>query len=207
MIVQLSPAPETARDELGVAIESIYRLSVKQYHEMIRAGIFSDDESVELLEGLLVKKKGKHRRHSLLTQRIRIALENLRLGGYYVEAQEPVTTRTSEPEPDVAVIRGNREDYQDRHPGQAETFLAVEVSDTAPRRERGIKKQLYARARIPVYWIVNLGENQIEVHTQPSGPARRPDYTHRQDYGLDTKIPVILEGRKVGQLSVGELMR
>jgi len=37
----------------------IWRLSVEQYHRMIRFGILTDDDPVELLEGWLITKMPK----------------------------------------------------------------------------------------------------------------------------------------------------
>src|SRR5438132_10578955 len=110
--------------------EPIFRLSVEQYHQMARAGILTEDDPVELLEGWLVRKMTKHRPHSRCTYRTRRALDRLVPAGWYVDAQEPVTTTDSEPEPDVAVIRGDDDDYPDRHPGPDEVALVVEVADS-----------------------------------------------------------------------------
>src|SRR5438067_871409 len=99
----------------------IYRLTVAQYHAMAEHGILTEDDPVELIEGWLVRKMTKHRPHSLCTRRTRRALERILPSDWYVDAQEPVTTANSEPEPDVAVIRGEAEDYPDRQPGAADT--------------------------------------------------------------------------------------
>jgi Uma2 family endonuclease len=164
--------------DVPVSIE-LKRFTVEQYHSMIDKGLLADDESLELLEGLLVHKMGKKRRHSLATRRLRKFLEPL-LAGYYLETQEPVTTKDSEPEPDASVVRGLPEDYPDRQPLAAETPLVIEVADSTVYRDRVWKKRIYARAGIAVYWIINLADEQIEVYTQPTGPADQPDYGERQ---------------------------
>lgn len=188
--------------------EPIWRLSVEQYHEMINAGILTDDDPVELLEGMLVPKMPKKLIHRVTTQLTREALARLLPPGWYVDAQEPVTTEDSEPEPDVAVIRGERRDYLhlDRHPGPADVAIVIEVSDTTLRRDRGLKKQIYARAGIPVYLIINLPESQIEVYTEPTGEAEEPDYQRRQDYLSTDEVPIIIEGREVGRLAAQEIL-
>jgi Uma2 family endonuclease len=84
--------------------------------------------------------------------------------------------------------------------------LVVEVADATLSQDRASKKRLYASARIPVYWIVNLLENQIEVYTDPSGPADEPDYRQRQDYGPADTLPVVIEGRELGRVAVRELL-
>ena len=204
-VIAQPKAPPTA-DDAAVPTEPIYRLSVDQYHAMAQHGILSEDDPVELLEGWLVQKMTKYRPHSRCTYRTRRALDRLVPAGWYVDAQEPITTADSEPEPDVAVIRGNDDDYVDRHPRHDEVALVVEVADSTLQQDRTTKKRLYARAGIPVYWIANLVEGRFEVYTEPTGAARRPDYRHRQEYGPDDEIPVVLDGIEVGRLLVRDLL-
>jgi Uma2 family endonuclease len=189
-----------------VPAEPIWRLSVGQYHEMINVGILTDEDRVELLEGLLVARTPKTPPHSVVTQLARETLAHLLPPGWHVDAHDPITTEDSEPEPDVAVVRGNRRDYLERHPGPDEVALVIEVADTTLRRDRGLKKRIYARAGIPVYLIINLPESQIEVYTSPTGEAEEPDYQQRQDYGPDDEVPIIIEGREVGRLPAREIL-
>jgi Uma2 family endonuclease len=58
----------------------------------------------------------------------------------------------------------------------------MEVADTSLRRDRSTKRRIYARAGIPVYWIANLPGRRFEVYTDPTGPAKPPDYRQRQEY-------------------------
>jgi Uma2 family endonuclease len=123
-----------------------------------------------------------------------------------VDSQEPVTTVDSEPEPDVAVIRGLREKYVDRHPGPEDIGLLVEVADTSLERDRGWKKRIYAAAEIPVYWIVNLVERHVEVFTGPSGPGDRPDFGACEIFLPGDRISVVLDGNEVGRIAVDDLL-
>jgi Uma2 family endonuclease len=184
----------------------LYRLSVAQYHAMGEHGILGEDDPVELLEGLLVRKMTKYRPHTLTTGLVRRALEGLLPTGWYVESQEPITTVESEPEPDAMIVRGEPRDLRDRQPGPAEVVLVVEVADSTLATDRGAKKRVYARAGILVYWIANLVDGRFEVYTEPSGPAEHPDYRLRQEYGPDDEIPVVLDGNEVGRLLVRELL-
>jgi len=189
-----------------VPTEPVWRLRVEQYHEMIRTGILTEDDPVELLDGWLVPKMPKSRRHSIATQQARAAIERVVPSGWHVPSQEPVTLPASEPEPDVLVIRGQPGDYPDSQPGPGDVALVVEVADATLRRDRTLKKALYAEARIPGYWIVNLVENHVEVYSEPSGPAERPDYRHRRDFRPDEEVPVSLEGRHVGNVLAAEIL-
>lgn len=198
----------TSGVDLRVAIpaDPIWRLSVAQYHQMIQAGILNDDDPVELLEGWLVTRMPKNPRHRLSTQLAREALARLLPAGWYVEDQEPITLVESEPEPNVAVIAGERRRYHDRHPGSGEVALVVEVSDTTLQRDRMIKQRIYARAQIPVYWIINLVEQQIEVYTLPSGDGDEAAYRQRAVYLPADAAPLVLEGQVIGTVAAQEIL-
>jgi Uma2 family endonuclease len=199
-------AEPTAPADVEIPTERIYRLSVAQYHAMARHGILEEDAPVELLEGWLVQKMTKHPPHTLTTGLVRRALERVLPSGWHVKTQEPITTLESEPEPDASVVRGDLRDYGDRHPGPRDVALIVEVADTSLRQDRGPKKRIYARARIPVYWIANLVERQFEVYTAPAGPTQRPNFTEHQEYGPEGELPVVLDGKEVGRLLVRDLL-
>ena len=79
----------------------------------------------------------------------------------------------SEPEPDVAAARGSFRDYSHAHPSRP--ALLVEIADSSLSFDRADKGSLYARARVPEYWIVNLVERVLEVHRE-SGPDARAVY-------------------------------
>jgi Uma2 family endonuclease len=203
VITPFTPTP--LRVPPAVPSEPIYRLSLDQYHEMIRNGILTDDDPVELIEGWLVYKMPKNPSHRLVTGLIRVALERLLPAGWYVDSQEPVTIGESEPEPDVVLVHGDRRNYLDRHPGPQDLGLVVEVADTSLHQDRGTKKTLYAGAAIPCYWIVNLIEGQIEVYSDPTGPADPADYRRRQDFKPGDDVPVSLAGQEVGRIPVQTL--
>ena len=168
-------------NKLPPAIQ-FWRLSVGQYERMIDAGILTDDDPVELLEGCLIKKTPKKPPHTLTTQLAREEIERLLPAGWYVNAQEPIVTDDSEPEPGLSIVRGERRQYHNRHPRASEVAVVIEVSDSTLRRDRVLKKRLYARAGIPVYALINLPKRQVELYTDPTGPADEPDYQQRRDY-------------------------
>jgi Uma2 family endonuclease len=184
----------------------ILRLRIEQYHAIIQAGILTDDDSVELLEGWLVFKMPKNPPHRVTTRLVRTALENILPAGWYVDSQEPITLSNSEPEPDIVVVRGDTRQYLDRHPGAEDIALIIEVADTTLQRDRNVKKRIYARAGISVYWIVNLVEEQVEVYSQPLVEVEQPDYSQRLDFGRSAVIPIIIEGIEIGAIAVDALL-
>jgi Uma2 family endonuclease len=197
------PAAPPARDD---EFAGVWRLSVDQYHAMIQAGILGEDDPVELLEGVLVEKMAKNPAHATAKRLLMEALRQVLPSGWFVDDQDPVTTADSEPEPDVVVLRGSPRDYSTRHPGPNDTGMVCEVADSSLRHDRRQKNRLYSRARIREYWIVNLIDRQVEVYTDPTGPTKEPDYRNRQDYTAGASVPVVVDGREVGRLSVADLL-
>jgi Uma2 family endonuclease len=131
------------------------------------------------LEGVLVPKMTRNPPH-------RIALE------------------ASEPEPEIAVVRGRVDDYPDRHPGPADIALVAEVSDSTLANDRGLKKRIYARAAIAEYWIVNLVERQIDVFSDPTGPSEQPDYRQQQIFRVAQTMTVKIAEVTIGQLALSQ---
>ena len=190
MSVSTPPNTPNFTQNLAVPTEPIWRFSVAQYHEMIRLGILTEDDPVELLEGWIIHKMPKNPPHRAATKLTRNALEEVVPSGWYVDAQEPITLEDSEPEPDVVVVRGNTRDYLDRHPGSQDLALVVEIADSTLERERTSKKRIYTCVGIPLYWIANLPEQKLEVYTQPIDLAQKPTYQQRQDYSLSDEVTV-----------------
>jgi Uma2 family endonuclease len=194
----------SARSELS--LDRLLPLTVEQYHEMVRAGILSDDDPVELLEGLLVKKMPKNPPHRAVTRGATKLLESLYPSGFYVDSQAPITLASSEPEPDVLVVRGASEQFKERHPGPADLVLVVEVSDSSLQQDRVAKKMVYAGAGISVYWIINLVDRQVEVFTEPTGATESPDYRVAHIYKAGDRVPVSIDQRSIGAIDVKKLL-
>jgi len=177
---------------------------------MIRAGILTEDDQVELLEGVLVSKMSKNPPHIVATDLLQRVLSRVVPEGWYVSMQNPLTTKSSEPEPDAKVVKGDPRQYLKRKPGPSKVPIAIEVADKSLARDRGVKKRTYAASRIPTYWIINLVDRCVEVYTEPTGPATKqnpePDYRKVRRFGPDDSVPVILGGREVGRIAVNEIL-
>jgi Uma2 family endonuclease len=184
----------------------LWRCSVEQYHEMTRRGIIGLEDRVELLEGIIVQKMTKYPRHRTVAYRLVKVLERNVPRGFYVGAQDPVTLSTSEPEPDAAVIRGNSDDYSERHPGPADVPLIAEVADSSLSDDRSYKKDIYAENHIAVYWIVNLVDRQIEVYTEPATTSAKANYDRREVFKLTDNVPLVIDGQTVAEIAVQSII-
>ncbi len=197
------PVGPIDRDVPDVAI---FRLTVDQYHDMLRNGTLTDGDPVELLEGWLVQKMSEDLSHAVTVELTSDVLRAVTPHGWHVRGPHPVTTTDSEPEPDVAIIRGKPRDYGDRHPGPTDSALVVEVANSSVGRDRGIKRRLYARAGMPAYWIVLVRDRGVEVYTDPTGPAGEPAYATVRRFADGELVPVVIDGREVGTVAVADLL-
>jgi Uma2 family endonuclease len=183
----------------------LYRFTVDQYKRMGDAGILTEDDRVELVEGLLYRKPMKKGPHSIACREKSTALSRvIPADGYLVTREDPVDIpgRAGMPEPDISVVRGRSRDYVNQ-PGPGDVALIVEVADQGRLAyDRGEKLGSYAGGDIPVYWIVNLVDRQVEVYTDP-GPG---GYQSRTDYRPGDRVPVVIDGRQVGEVAVDDLL-
>jgi Uma2 family endonuclease len=201
----MSPALITPPLLPKLTVTDLYQLSLDQYHEMVRSGVLAD-APVELLDGWLITKMSKNPPHRISVELLRRRLPRILPPGWDVMQEQPITLDTSEPEPDIVVVRGDQQDYSDRHPGTSEVPLLIEVADTTLDRDRGWKRRLYARAGLPVYWIVNLLARNVEVYSQPARGEDEPDFREMQVYSEGAEVPVVLDGREVARLAVSEIL-
>jgi Uma2 family endonuclease len=185
----------------------VRRFTVDEYHQMIQAGVLGEDDDVELLEGWIVPKMARNPAHDAVVSIVLVDVLPPRiLKGWFCRGQSAITTTDSEPEPDVALVRGSARDYLDRHPSPTDMALVIEVANSSLSRDRTDKARLYAAAAVPVYWIVNLIDHQVEVYTDPTGPDAWPVYRVRQDYHVGDLVPFVMDGCDLGPIPASELL-
>jgi len=159
-------------------------LSVGQYQQMIRDGILHDGEAIELIQGALFYKDRRDEQGSIMThgpRHLRSVNKLMALLSQWVASRQAflqvqgpiVVADTSEPEPDCCLIRGTPDDFVDRVPTASDALAVFEVSFSSLPSDRRTKQRLYAGASIPVYVIVNLQDNLIEVMSEPSAAEGR----------------------------------
>jgi Uma2 family endonuclease len=187
---------------------SAYRFTVEQYHEMVEAGILGENDRIELIEGNVLQMSPKGPRHVFAVQELLSRLAPLLPAGWHARCQDPLTLSDSEPEPDIAVVRGARNDYVSRHPGLKDTGLVIEVADASVELDRTIKQRIYAAAGIPTYLLINLAQRQAEIFTQPQDAAARRPASYRtqrlvNEHGF---VETLLAGQCLGEIRVSHLM-
>lgn len=144
---------------------NVHQWTRHEYHRMVEIGLFKD-RRVELIEGQVIDMAAMRSSHAVAVDLVDAVLKSVFGPGYYIRQQKPfVVSDISEPEPDVAVIKGAIRDFADAHPTEAE--LIVEIADSSVAYDRTVKQSLYASVWISEYWILNLVDRQLEVYRQP----------------------------------------
>jgi Uma2 family endonuclease len=143
--------------------------------------------------------------HDATVDLVHELLRDLLPAGWRIRIQSAITTSDSEPEPDLAIVRGQAATYVNRHPGPSDIGLVIEVADSSLDHDRGLKRGIYARACVARYWIVNLVERTLEVHEDPTGPAPVPGYRGSRVYALSESVALVLAEREVGRIAVSSL--
>ncbi len=142
-----------------------------EYERLVEHGFLGRRDPIELLDGLMVVREPQGNVHGSAVAAAYAFVRRAFARTYHVRVQLPVALDSmSEPEPDLAVVLGDPWDYRTGHPQKP--VLVVEIAVSSLALDRRVKGELYARARIREYWIVNLADEVLEVYRQPIASAR-----------------------------------
>ncbi len=152
--------------ELPLVRQQAVSISVATYHAMAGQGLV--ERNTELLRGVIVEKMSKSPLHEFLADQLyRLAAdaaEEAGPAGMVVRKEAPLTLADSEPEPDVAVVRGKPADFRRAHPTTAVLVMEVAVSSAEIDREKGF---IYAEAGVAEFWLVLPASATIEIYGMP----------------------------------------
>jgi Uma2 family endonuclease len=200
----IAPTPPTVKQADPAWIpSSLHRLTLEEYEAMVDAGILTGRERVHLINGYLVEKMTHKPPHAIADELCGEALRAILPLGWSVRSGKPVRIpgSSSEPEPDRSVVRGSIRDYAGRHPDPADVALIVEVSKSSLDEDRAMAG-IYGRAGIPVYWIINVRDGQVEVYSNP-GPS---GYGSIAVLAPPHVLAVVIEGIEVGEIAVADIL-
>jgi Uma2 family endonuclease len=165
--------------QIPVRGAEMWPLSVEAYHALGEAALIP--KRTELLYGVVFHKMSKSPFHSYLVQVLQELLLRALPAGFLLRTEQPLTCVDSEPEPDLAVVRGDKADFRLLHPSTAE--LVIEVCVTSADYDRS-KVRAYARAGVKEYWLVLGPQKQVEVYVQPEGD----DFIQRTVHGSGSRL-------------------
>jgi Uma2 family endonuclease len=178
----------------------------EEYYKMAETGVLRPGERVELIGGKVIAMVPQDSPHYTAIDLVKEELRKIFSVGYVVRVQGPLDLGLiSQPEPDVAVVRGTIRDYAKAHPNSA--LLVVEVAESSLAYDRSIKASLYASAGIPDYWVLNLINRRLEVSRDPIVmPGQPHGYGYRtctQYFATDTVTPL---AAATGKVTVADLL-
>jgi Uma2 family endonuclease len=155
-----------------------YKWSIDRYHQIIEAGIL-EDRSVELLQGEIIVMSPEGESHAYYNTEVADYLRGLLGNRAKIRDAKPITLpNDSEPAPDIAIVKPLGTVYLEHHPYPNDIFWIIEFANTTLNRDLGVKKEIYAAAGIPEYWVVNLQAAELKVFRDLM------DGTYRQELTL-----------------------
>lgn len=157
----------TALLEVPAIRQHAKRFSVKEYQRM------TEGQPTELLRGVILEKMSKSPIHFDTIEALREVIAPQLQPGRTLRQEGPLTLQDSEPEPDLAIVRGKRQDFHLAHPTTAE--LVIEVAVTSLEIDR-VKALIFAEAGVREYWIVRPADGCVEVFREPTAEG----YTHAE---------------------------
>jgi Uma2 family endonuclease len=171
---------------------------------MIEAGVFAEEERIELLDGTIVPMSPTSPRHAAHVARLGDLLRSLLGTRAQVREEKAIALEpTAQPEPDVAVVRVREDFYAVSHPAPADIYFLVEAADTSLERDRGVKLAIYASGGISVVWVLDLVGDRLWV---ASGPRDR-EYAQVGAYGRpDGETRVAIPGFPDLSVRIGDIL-
>ena len=143
-----------------------YKWSIEEWHDLVDSGVLAE-KKVELLEGEIIAMSPEGIPHSYTHQSVSDYLRELLKGKAYVRDAHPITLDNSEPEPDIAIVRLPHTIYAQHHPYPEDIYWLIEISNQTLTKDLEQKTITYARNGIAEYWVIDLKNNKLIVHTQP----------------------------------------
>jgi Uma2 family endonuclease len=144
-------------------------INVDEYYKMAEVGILKPDDRLELINGEIFVKNPITSRHAAIVSLLAMLLNELFVEKASVRIQNPVRMDyNNEPEPDISLLNFRSDFYASAHPVPADVLAIIEVAGSSIRFDKEVKAPLYALHSIPEYWIIDLENNRIEVHSKPN---------------------------------------
>ena len=143
-----------------------YKWSIEQWHKLVESGLL-EGKPVELLEGEIIEMSPEGIPHSYTNDSVVKYLRKILAGLADVKESHPITLDNSEPEPDIAIVRLPETIYRNHHPYSQDIYWLIEISNKTLKIDLEQKTKIYARNEIPEYWVIDLVNKKLIVHTQP----------------------------------------
>jgi Uma2 family endonuclease len=144
------------------------KFTVEQFHKMAETGILNEGDRVELIRGEIIEMAAIGTKHACCVRRLDKVLHRKLCDEVIISIQNPIgLDDSSEPQPDVALLKPREDDYLSAHPQPKDVFLIIEVADTTIKYDREVKIPLYAEQGVVEVWLVDINSECVEVYREP----------------------------------------
>jgi hypothetical protein len=185
-----------------------YRMTAEEYFKAVEADVFPPDRRIELWEGQIYEKMARKRPHSIAASKFAVSLLPSLPKGWFPWLESPILIDDfTAPLPDLAIIRGEPDDYGDRgNPTAGDIGVVIELADSNLRKNRTKTLAIYARAGLPCYWLVNLVAGRVEVYSKPRIEGEVASYASAEFFEPGNDVPLVLDNREVARIPVSDLV-
>jgi Uma2 family endonuclease len=143
------------------------QFTVDDYARMRETGILTEDDRVELIDGEIYVMSPLGPRHVALLIRLNKLLVRAVQDDAVISPQNSIQLDDyTEPQPDLAVLHPQEDDYEQQLPRPDDIFFLIEIADTTAEYDREVKLPRYAASRIAEVWVIDANEQAVEQYTQ-----------------------------------------
>jgi len=166
-----------------------WQFTVADFARMAEAGIFAEDDRVELIDGEVRAMSPIGPRHAALVKRLNTLIGRQVANLAIMSVQDPIQlTYYTEPQPDIALLRIREDFYAHAHPLPADVFVVLEIAETSLEYDREEKVPRYAQARIPEVWLIDVERETVTQYTQPDGTRYRSEQSLQRHHILVSTV-------------------
>jgi Uma2 family endonuclease len=195
------------RDDFAPPPAPVKRWTVDEYHKLLDCGFFAENEAFELIDGWIIPKCKRSPWHCAVQNYLLDQFVDCLPDGYVEYMGCSITMSASEPEADLAIVRGPMR--YDRHSFPEEVLVAIEVCEqNTVARDYDLKMNLYAREGIREYWIVDHASQEVKIFTRPVRVGdTAAKYESCEVFPKGKTVPLVLDGKHIIDLSIGNARR
>lgn len=172
------------------------KFTVEQFHKMAESGILNEDDRVELIRGEIIEMAAIGTKHAACVRRLNNSLSRKLGDKVIISVQNPIgLDDTSEPQPDVVLLKPREDFYASAHPQPKDVFLIIEVADSTIKYDREVKIPLYAQEGLVEVWLIDINEECVEVFRE----AVNGSYRNVQKFSKGESLVI----RAFGDVNIG----
>lgn len=191
--------------------EAPFDLTVELFARMVETGLIPRDRRIFLRAGRLYEKMAKPKAHGSVGASVTRAVDRRLPGEWSLWPESTIVLDSANaPLPDFTVIRSGDligRAVPERYPGPADVGLVIEIAVTSLRDDLMKALELYARAGIPAYWVVDVAGRRVLVHGEPRVAEEKGEYARVETFRAGEPLPLVLDGQEVARIPFDELLR